>query len=571
MYERFINFVGFIEKNDKRVLLFILLFGAMLRLGCLFSVGNSVDYSRPNYMDDINYLELSRSLIIHKDFSCWSEGFFTQSTRSPVYPALLSVFVKFFGSFGWAVLNIFLDCINILLMFVLGCLLRDRLAGLFCSFFYGVLGTSFSYVSLKSPELLSVNLFLSLLVSFWYFKNVIVRLLVSVFLLGILIHARPAFMLMIPIFAVAFYYTSSEKMIKQTLCFTLLGLLTLLPWGVRNAKVHGGFVPVCSVAGWHLFSSASSSEELSIDRLTDYVYAKERKGFTESDYFHDSLGKSREVALKSPFKVFGLGAARIFYRWGFDEPWLRFFLPKAYVVPVKIFGITLYLPDFEGYFYLFIIFLVYRFARYKKEAFSHFGKKEKLLWAVIGWYCLVHCLSIPMIQYRFVLEPLLILVFFLTLYKGEKTVESPSIAKLSLFCPLIFVVYLLFYSFIYGKNLDIKASSEDGYSVLRNEQWVDLGKLEKREVLLTGVVRHKAKGYYFEEDTNQAVIAEGCIFKLYIKENEEGTPRGLGDIKVNYSGDLLFEEGQRVIVRGRCKVGMYKDIIIDAEEVREFK
>ena len=104
------------------LLVFIVLAGVALRCVVVLTTQPHPKYHESPFRDEIHYRHLARNLVEFKHFTAIAEGFQTHSTRSPVYPALLAL-TNWFTDFApkthqW--LNFGLDCINILLIGMLG-------------------------------------------------------------------------------------------------------------------------------------------------------------------------------------------------------------------------------------------------------------------------------------------------------------------------------------------------------------------------------------------------------------------------------------------------------------------
>ncbi|MEA2013144.1 MAG: glycosyltransferase family 39 protein [Verrucomicrobiota bacterium] len=562
--------------------------GVSLRLGVFFYHGVGPHYEFFPAMDEVNYYELASGIISKGVYGCWTEGFFTRSTRSPVYPTLLA-FVSLFGSkpaFSAVILNFILDVFNIFLVFLLVSELFGRKAGLTAFTLYSFFGPSFSYLFLSTPEILSVSLILLVSLSLLNFKKISLCLsvLITSLLYSILIHTRPVFLLVTPFMAISIFLAYRKENLKKAFSVTFAVMVIVgvfyLPWMIRNYKHHKTFVPVCTVAGWHLFARIDKKQDiLSVETLTDHIYSPSRRNYTEGDYFRETLLECRHMFFETPFKILSAGFLRIIYSWSFSGPFYRFFLPKAYVRPIKIFnGTTVFLPDFEGLIYVFVfIFItisIKSLKKMKKVFFDWFIRTRPLLIVLLG-YLLVHVIGIPLEQYRFSVEPLIIflglgLVFAIFDLDRKNAVEETKFVYLPTFSALIFAIFLILP--LFGKTVFATVSYPKAlekhkylnYEHIREIQWKNRGNIPNaKNVRISGIVKYIRTNYNFEKNSAMASIDKNhAVGKLYVKMNSSDASMGIGDVKVVFNKQSLPQEHDAIIVFGSISTGKYKDIIV---------
>ena len=78
------------SKHLKIAAAALIVLGIATRIAVVCVSGPSPHFNENINTDEVNYLELASNITDYKRYGAWSEGFYTQSTRSPGYPALLS-------------------------------------------------------------------------------------------------------------------------------------------------------------------------------------------------------------------------------------------------------------------------------------------------------------------------------------------------------------------------------------------------------------------------------------------------------------------------------------------------
>ncbi len=416
----------------------ILLAGLSIRIGVLAYACGPPPATYPT-MDEMNFRELAVNILDHRTFAAWTEGFFTSSTRAPIYPTLVAAAYSISGSRGHAIpkyLNLFLDTLNILLVFVLAAALFGTRFATLSSALYAVLGHAPYFMAISSPHTLGLTLLLAVCITLlairrFYFTSTVV---LSV-LYALLVHARPVFLVSLPFLFPAVWLQLSSRAAKtsprlthwrtiasdpkrktlKSLLPVCIVIILCLPWGIRNYRIQNAVVPVCVIPGWHIASIENKDMKLSIQYVVEQIYKPERRDFSEGDYFKAARAKMTRAFLDNPAASVSFGIYRLVAGWAPQNPLTRFPNPKAYVFPVRIFtGILLPLPDFEG--------LIYILAATSSLALAFSCKTTLRLWrailsrarsiiVVVAGYSLAHILGIPLVAYLFLIEPALSIVF----------------------------------------------------------------------------------------------------------------------------------------------------------------
>lgn len=424
----------------------------------------------------------------------------------------------------------------------------------------------------------------------------------------------------------------------------VLALFLCLPWGVRNYRLHHAIVPVCVTAGWHLVNRAQTTEDLSVEFLTDYIYAPEHAQFTEGDYFREGMALSRELFRRQPLQVLYFGCLRVIQGWFLPQSPCRFLLPRAYVWPVFL-GNRFFLPavDGEGLLYLGIALTAiaaaglrwhrrkdrtqatrFRISNFEfrisatvfKKAFRTWFGPSRALLLLLAAYAAVHVIGFPLIQYRFIVEPVLLILGVgwgagcLAAWKGNGTTirdsdndsdndnnndsdsdkdkreilspqsvcEFRGAENLPLVCSAIFAAAILAAwgwrterPSIQYPAIELPAGHVD-YPEARRLQWLGRGNLpEGTRAAFAGVLRYRRPGLAFPAGKAVAIPDENStVAVLYVNSGNAraaGFPDelGLGDCKLNIRGKTTLQDGDAVRVRGTLKTGAYKDLILDVE------
>jgi len=586
------------------LLVFIVLAGVALRGAVVLTTPPHPKYHESPFRDEIHYRQLARNLVEFKHFTAIAEGFQTHSTRSPVYPALLALANWFTGfapkTHQW--LNFGLDCINLLLIGLLGARLFGPLTGCLALGFYALFGPVCHAVTASNPEILAITLILASMLNFvWFLRNGLQYRHAWGFalMLVLLIHTRPVFLLATPVVALIIWFAPRRRTWQQRLAPLLLIALLCLPWGIRNYRLHKTIVPVCTMAGWHLATHARSSAELSIETLMDYVYDPAHKDWNEGDFYRDAMTETWRLTMSTPLDTTFTGVGRIIRRWGFQQPYKRIFQARAYVYPISLSDenpelgdrlapndrLVLPLFDFEGLCYVAFIFVLALCIARRKHLVSSFRCWWRRGWpllAILAVYFAAHIIGLPLQQYRLVIEPLLVvmmigLVVQLLGMPGRfggvhRSVTGRAHVVPALTATVVVLLYAGIYQFQFGmapkpiKYPKLSGKADEpmllSYSQARDMQWQAQGDLPAGTVIYAaGIVRHIGP----QPDPHLSFPDRRIVkAKLEVhKYADDGHPLGIGDIYVNFLSCEAPEEDTCIKVTGRATIGPFKEITID--------
>lgn len=612
----------------------ILLVGFFIRWGTVSYVVGPPVKSYPT-MDEMNFRELAGNILEHRTFATWTEGFYTTSTRAPIYPLLVASGYCISGEKSYAApkyLNLFLDTINILLVFVLaGGLFRVKM-GLTAAAVYALFGHAVNYMTISSPHTLGLFLLLLVCIALTCLRHAYwLGLIALAVFYTFLIHTRPVFLIILPFLFIAVWLQISsknedftrensdsperkilwwlrnnwkKKIAKSSLPIVLISLLCL-PWGIRNYRQHKIIVPVCIIAGWHIASNENEDMKLSIQYLTDQLYSPERKNFTEGEYFSAAKKIMYKTFWRNPFKFIIFGMARMCYNWSPPGPFYRFFFPRAYVFPIRIFNCyILPLPDFEGMIYLFIfstIALLFLAGWKVFGSWMHIFYRSRTIIIIILGYSLVHIIGIPLTAYRFLLEPLLMIiliqicsqyarmlkkrfpdaqnltsfvVYFFAAEKSQDKNSSQAFKLITLYSILLIFGTILLLPFLHKPKpfehtyfaLLVPHEKVLNYAQLREMQWQNNGNIREDTIIkVQGQVRYVHQGFKFVQDDYYAAKSAktSAAARLYVQYGSPKNPLGIGDVRLNFKDSELPKDGDVITVTGKASTGPFKEIIID--------
>jgi len=573
--------------------------GVILRLAVIIHNGHTPRHDLFPGMDEVNYRELAENLRTERIFAAWTGGFLTRSTRSPGYPVALAAAEMLSAGSSWTApaLNLLLDLLNLALVFLLAGRWYGAHAAGTAAALYALFGPVFLYLPLATPEILSVTLVLLICLGLAQLRTHYWRTAPAVAVLfAWLIHTRPVFLLLLPALGLAAWLELAgsawrNRLIRATLLATL-ALILCLPWGIRNWRLHQAIVPVCVTAGWHLVNRAQTTADLSVSFLTDYIYEPAHAKFAEGDYYREGMKLSGKLFRHEPFRVLGNGCLRVIHGWILPQtPW-RWLLPRAYIRPVY-FGSRWFVPvpDAEGLLYLFLALsavAIYQLKRDWLKAMATWFRPARAALLLLAAYAAAHVLGFPLIQYRFIVEPLLLIlgvglaITLLTAMGWLRVAPAscefrnpvnllPTAATIALLSLLLFALPR---SASPSQDYDPVSAPAGyiGYAAARQRQWQFRGELPPdTRAALAGVIKYRRTNLRFPSGQAAAVPDEqSAVAMLYVRYADRCARSGIerlgdGDCKLNLPGQTTLRDGDAVFVQGTLHTGAYKDLILDVE------
>lgn len=309
------------------------------------------------------YDELARSLLAGEDYFSTYEP--ARSYRPPMYPFFLAGVYTIFGHDHTAVRT--LQAILGALVAVLTALIATKLAGRQTGIVAGF-GTAVYPLLLVLPQSImteSLYTFLLMLLLWcmsFYKENSHVGLLVWLgFLAGITALTRPVGILFPLMFGI-WLAVGSQMPWKKTLyavCMMSLFLgVTILPWTVRNYRIHHKIIPIATEGGmtiWganNLMLKPNESRTLEIDNLAER--------FDKYDEIElDRLGWKNGLAfvLSHPEKYIARCVTRLFVFWNSYLPFYKYRVTWWVLLSVGGVGIIWALSEWRNYLILYLCML----------------------------------------------------------------------------------------------------------------------------------------------------------------------------------------------------------------------
>ena len=259
--------------TERKWLLMILAFGLQLRLGAALGVQHRLDRSADQEFlivgDAQGYWHLAGQIASGGEYSVHYPPRYV--LRMPGFPALLAVPIALFGKDVLAarILLAIVGTFACWLVYRLARVLFDERAGLIAAALVAVCPTMVLFsVLILSETLFAVGLVgslipMALLLRNEFFPDSNRRLVQGSLAVGLLIalacYARPSWLLAAPAFAgLAMLLSTHRKRaaVSGLLVMTMLAL-SLLPWGLRNRRVTGHFVPTTLWVGASLYDGLS--------------------------------------------------------------------------------------------------------------------------------------------------------------------------------------------------------------------------------------------------------------------------------------------------------------------------
>jgi len=196
-------------------------------------------------------------------------------------------------------------------------------------------------------------------------------------------------------------------------------------------------------------------------------------------------------------------------------------------------------------------------------------------------YLSIHVIAIPFPQYRFLVEPLILILLsslsvnlILSQEKIQPNYEHNRIAYFVNFIPITLLVIIFIPLIIPVKKCIVTYPANTDYNYplsyddLRELQWKNRGILpENTKAKIAGRIRYIAKGYSFVSNgISPAEKKENfAVGNLYVLENSALFPLGKGDVKLNFMGEKIPGENEWIVCYGAVRNGILRDILMDVD------
>ncbi len=270
--------VSFLEHNKYWLLFFLVAVAIVLR--GFYVHQTFAESGTTEWKDAKGYVSIGENIAAGN----WDK--IADTRRGPVIPFLVALFVIVFNDpiIPFLAYNVIITALMILVLYRLGKELFNPLVGWFMAFWGTFFPEAFNYSTqvLKEPTFFFLfPLTLLFMVRSVNGKQSLINLLLAIFSFSLLIHAGERFLIYFP-FLILFFFLikpfSKQLFLKYSLAWVFSILILMLPWGIRNYKVHDQVVIVSESTtfitsgfwGDHVSSTNMSGEDnASLQRVWD--------------------------------------------------------------------------------------------------------------------------------------------------------------------------------------------------------------------------------------------------------------------------------------------------------------
>jgi len=240
------------KKRIIKELLLIFLFALILRIIFILTLNNAVDVWG-DWWDELGVkIATGQGFWVDNPYFPGAKPFY--SWRPPGFPLFLAGIYKVFGhsylyaKIGLAVLSA-LSCV--LLFFIASDLLNNKKAGIWCALIYAVYPPSIFWTGYLSPVTMEIFLLLLtvLLLHISEKKQSYLLLVLAGISTGLGILTRSGFLVLIFLVPVWLALKGKKILLRRIAIYTIITLVTILPWLIRNYKTHKTFVLTSTEGG----------------------------------------------------------------------------------------------------------------------------------------------------------------------------------------------------------------------------------------------------------------------------------------------------------------------------------
>jgi 4-amino-4-deoxy-L-arabinose transferase-like glycosyltransferase len=357
-----------------------------------------------------------------------------ESFLPPLFPAVNYVAIQLFEDSvrGLSLIHIALGTISVAFLFVVGCKLSDNVViGLLAALAFALYPVFI--IQTIYPPSLTINLFLLLgflavVVSLRQRPSVWLAVLAG-FVLGLGLLTRTMFVGLIPI-AFVWLWLNRPKSRKRTIGLTaiiiLFTFLTVLPWTIRNYRIHERFVLVSTNGGFVFWNgnnpfTTGSGHEVITERAVAYLGIEPDPDFPAIVEHWQPYPLPRAIA-ETAATMDELALEDAFYAAGFDfirqHPDRWFELAQAKLLGFWFFrenvGST-YEAAWTQYYklgYVAVLLTAFAGAIITRRQW----RRYLLLYMIFAYYTLVYTVFHVQTRYRWEIEPLFLILVSVTVY-----------------------------------------------------------------------------------------------------------------------------------------------------------
>lgn len=386
-------------KNKNLMLLFIFILALSIRLAFIAAAGNNVE------SDEAEYDRLGLNLTESRGYINSFDGAAT-SHRPPLYPAMLAIIYRTFGHdyFIVRLIQALIGALTVCVFYLIAGKIFNKptalLVGIFSSFYMTfVFYTKFLYTETLFSFLLAVIVFMIIDAK----DPGIIRFSLIGVLCGLLTLIRTTGFFM-PIIACAalsakifdqksFLRKAAPSYLAVILCFGLV----LLPWTMRNYRVHKRFVFVSTNGGLNMYQAVKPVAGKVFEMgPNDEVGRKAGTIFNEVDRNNFYVKSAIKAYAEDPFQALKVLAMRVLFFWNVidwnvtDGKVINYHF--MFILPFSILGILFSLKEKKDIFLISLIILYFSSLVLVFQGFPRFRMP------IDGYIVILGCYGI----YRFV-------------------------------------------------------------------------------------------------------------------------------------------------------------------------
>ncbi|MCM8818097.1 MAG: glycosyltransferase family 39 protein [Candidatus Omnitrophica bacterium] len=369
---------------ERKILIYILIFGFLLRLGFILTLKNQLYFD-----DEYEYFKMAENFLLGKGLIV-SENF--KSFRPPLYPLILSMLIILkFNILSIRILQSLISTFTIYLIYLTGKEIFNRKTGAFSACISAVYPFFVFYNGFLLTETLFV--FLVVLSIFYLIKMVDSNGKIS-FKSGVIMAisglTRPTFQLYFPvsILHILFFKDKLKTKLKKILVISTGFVLSLSPWIIRNYKIFHKFIPGTTMGGWVFWEGNNP-----------YSEGGPCSYFPENIHLIEETARDK-ILYKMAFKVIKENPDRFFHllknkfkRFWNIVPNAPEFEKKIFYRFISVFSFGIMIPFFIIGFFISL--------KNKKAQFFH---------SLIILFTIFHIIFLASIRYRLPIEPFYIIL-----------------------------------------------------------------------------------------------------------------------------------------------------------------
>lgn len=330
--------------DRKYIIIYILIFAFILRLGLLFY------FAGHHAFETWEYEEVAKNLVNGMGFKNEYLGTTYRSCTTPFYPYFCAALYKIFGinHVIVAFAQIVISTLMCLVVFDIARRVCNERVGLFAAALFALHPGLAIYSASKIHPLVFDSLFLSLtLWAFLYLRDNFAakNSFLAGLIIGLCIFTRSTIIAFLPIAFIWLIFNFKDRLIKAAFSILFIGLgisMVVLPWVIRNYAIHKKIILTTS-ADAEVFWRGNNPNATGTSYLTNgHIVLTEDKALYDKVLSLNEIGQReffrKEAALfikENPAKFLRLFFKKLYYFWWFS-PTSGILYPGSYMAIYKI-------------------------------------------------------------------------------------------------------------------------------------------------------------------------------------------------------------------------------------------